>query len=162
VTLTITTNTLSDWYVEPEHATLISTISDLASQGLTMKAIADSLNAQGFKSHSGRAFYSELVGALISKYRKKAKSRYVEKTIAVVNLREVKQTQKSEGKFLGGFTRYGFTVDQEKLIPDPDQQAIIKQMKVMRRRGMSLRRISKWLDRTHGVTMSHSTVATFF
>jgi len=86
VTLTITTNTLSDWYVEPEHATLISTISDLASQGLTMKAIADSLNAQGFKSYSGRAFYSELVGALISKYRKKAKSRYVEKTISVVNL----------------------------------------------------------------------------
>jgi hypothetical protein len=86
VTLTITTNTLSDWYVEPEHATLISTISDLASQGLTMKAIADSLNAQGFKSHSGRAFYSELVGALISKYRKKAKSRYVEKTLSVVNL----------------------------------------------------------------------------
>lgn len=86
MTLTITTNTLSDWYVEPEHATLISTISSLASQGLTMKAIADSLNAQGFKSHLGRAFYSELVGALISKYRKKAKSRYVEKTISVMNL----------------------------------------------------------------------------
>ena len=86
MTLTIKTNTLSDWYVEPEHAALISTISDLASQGLTMKVIADSLNAQGFKSHSGRAFYSELVGALISKYRKKAKSRYVEKTISVVNL----------------------------------------------------------------------------
>ena len=33
--LTITTNTLSDWYVEPEHATLISTISSLASEGLT-------------------------------------------------------------------------------------------------------------------------------
>ena len=86
MTLTITTNTLSDWYVEPEHSTLISTISSLASQGLTMKAIADSLNAQGFKSHSGRAFYSELVGALISKYRKKVKSRYVDKTISVVNL----------------------------------------------------------------------------
>ena len=75
VTLNITTNTLSDWYVEPEHATLISTISRLASQGLTMKAIAETLNAQGLKSHSGRAFYSELVGALISKYRKKEKSR---------------------------------------------------------------------------------------
>ena len=86
MTLIITTNTLSDWYVESEHATLISTISSLASQGLTMRAIADSLNAQGFKSHSGRAFYSELVGALISKYRKKAKSRYVDKTISVVNL----------------------------------------------------------------------------
>ena len=77
-------------------------------------------------------------------------------------IREVKQTQKSEGKFLGGFTRFGFAVIGEKLEKDPAQQVIIKQMKVMRRRGMSLRRISKWLDRTHGVTMSHSTVATFF
>ena len=74
-------------------------------------------------------------------------------------IREVKQTQKTEGKFLGGYTRFGFTVDEEKLKPDPTQQAIIKEMKVMRRRGMSLRRISKWLDRTHGVTMSHSTVS---
>jgi hypothetical protein len=85
VTLTITTNTLSDWYVEPEHATLISTISRLASQGLTMKEIAETLNDQGLKSHSGRAFYSELVGALISKYRKKEKSRYVDKTMSVEN-----------------------------------------------------------------------------
>lgn len=77
-------------------------------------------------------------------------------------IREVKQTQKTEGKFLGGFTRFGFAVVGEKLEKDPAQQVIIKEMKVMRRRGMSLRRISKWLDRTHGVTMSHSTVATFF
>ena len=85
VTITVTTNTLSDWYVEPEHATLISTISSLASQGLTMKAIAETLNTKGLKSHSGRAFYSELVGALISKYRKKEKSRFVDKTMSIVN-----------------------------------------------------------------------------
>ena len=76
-------------------------------------------------------------------------------------IREVKQTQKIDGKFLGGFTRFGFTVDEEKLKPEPTQQAIIKEMKVMRRRGMSLRRISKWLGNSHGVTMSHTTVATF-
>jgi len=75
-------------------------------------------------------------------------------------IREVKQVQKSEGKFLGGFTRFGFVVVGEKLEKDPAQQAIIKEMKVMKRRGMSLRRISKWLDRSHGVTMSHSTVST--
>jgi DNA invertase Pin-like site-specific DNA recombinase len=75
-------------------------------------------------------------------------------------IREVKQVQKTEGKFLGGFTRFGFTVVGEKLEKDPAQQAIIKEMKVMRRRGMSLRRISKWVHRTHGVTMSHSTVST--
>ena len=76
-------------------------------------------------------------------------------------IREVKQVQKTEGKFLGGFTRFGFTVDGDRLVPNPEQQSIIKEMKGMRRRGMSLRRISKWLDRTHGVTMSHSTVSTF-
>ena len=76
-------------------------------------------------------------------------------------IREVKQVQKTEGKFLGGFTRFGFTVVDEKLEKDPGQQAIIKEMKVMRRRGMSLRRISKWVHRTHGVTMSHSTVSTY-
>jgi len=75
-------------------------------------------------------------------------------------IREVKQVQKSEGKFLGGFTRFGFAVVGEKLEKDPAQQAIIKEMKVMKRRGMSLRRISKWLGRTHGVIMSHSTVST--
>ncbi len=76
-------------------------------------------------------------------------------------IREVKQVQKSDGKFLGGFTRFGFAVENEKLVKDPNQQVIIKEMKTMRRRGMSLRRISKWLNKTHGVTMSHSTVSTF-
>jgi putative DNA-invertase from lambdoid prophage Rac len=76
-------------------------------------------------------------------------------------IREVKQVQKGEGKFLGGFTRFGFTVEDEKLKPNPEEQVIIKEMKDMRRRGMSLRRISKWLDRTYGVSMSHSTVSTF-
>ncbi len=50
-----------------------------------MKAIAEALNEQGFLSHSGRVFYPELVGALISKYRKKAKSRYVHKSIIMKN-----------------------------------------------------------------------------
>jgi hypothetical protein len=50
-----------------------------------MKAIAETLNAKGFQSHSGRAFYSELVGALISKYRRKAASRYVNKSINLMN-----------------------------------------------------------------------------
>lgn len=74
-------------------------------------------------------------------------------------IREVKQVQKTEGKFLGGFTRFGYTVVDEKLEKNPDEQKIIKEMKVMKRRGMSLRRISRWVNLTHGVTMSHSTVS---
>lgn len=83
--MTVTTNTLSDFYIDPEHGALIDRISSLSEQGLTMKAIAETLNEQGFLSHSGRAFYPELVGALISKYRKKAKSRYVHKSIIMKN-----------------------------------------------------------------------------
>jgi DNA invertase Pin-like site-specific DNA recombinase len=76
-------------------------------------------------------------------------------------IREVKQIQKSEGKFLGGFTRFGYRVVDEKIEMDPTEQKIIKEMRDMRRRGMSLRRISYWLDRVHGIQMSHSTVSTF-
>ena len=76
-------------------------------------------------------------------------------------IREVKQVQKAEGKFLGGFTRFGYRVSEDKLEKDVDQQKIINEMKDMRRRGMSLRRISSWLDKAHQIKMSHSTVSTF-
>jgi DNA invertase Pin-like site-specific DNA recombinase len=73
----------------------------------------------------------------------------------------VKLVQKADGKFLGGFTRFGYRVIEDRLEKDSDQQKIIKEMRDMSRRGMSLRRISKWLNKTYGVTMSHSTVSTF-
>jgi putative DNA-invertase from lambdoid prophage Rac len=76
-------------------------------------------------------------------------------------IREVKQVQKSEGKFLGGFTRFGYKVVQDKLEKNPEEQLIIQLMKDMKRRGMSLRRISSWLSREYGIQMSHSTVSTF-
>jgi DNA invertase Pin-like site-specific DNA recombinase len=76
-------------------------------------------------------------------------------------IREVKQVQKAEGKFLGGFTRFGYRVTEDRLVKDPIQQKIIREMKDMKRRGMSLRRISSWLNKTHSVKMSHSTVSTF-
>lgn len=75
-------------------------------------------------------------------------------------IREVKQVQKADGKFLGGFTRFGYRVEEDRLVKDPDKQIIIKEMKDMKRRGMSLRRISKWLKKTYSVEMSHSTVST--
>lgn len=76
-------------------------------------------------------------------------------------IREVKQVQKAEGKFLGGFTRFGYQVAEDRLVKDPAQQKIIREMKDMKRRGMSLRRISSWLNKTYSVQMSHSTVSTF-
>jgi len=85
VTVTVTTNTLSDFYIDPEHGALIERISSLSKLGMTMKSIADSLNEEGYKSHKGKPFYSELVGALISKYRKKAKLRHFNKSISMKN-----------------------------------------------------------------------------
>ena len=75
-------------------------------------------------------------------------------------IREVKQVQKSEGKFLGGFTRFGYRVVDERLEKNPEEQLIIQSMKDMKRRGMSLRRISGWVGREYGIHMSHSTVST--
>jgi putative DNA-invertase from lambdoid prophage Rac len=77
-------------------------------------------------------------------------------------IREVKQVQKAEGKFLGGFTRFGYQIAEDRLVKDPAQQKIIREMRDMKRRGMSLRRISSWLNKTHSVKMSHSTVSTYF
>ena len=74
-------------------------------------------------------------------------------------IREVKQVQKAEGKFLGGFTRFGYTVENERLVPNPIEQKIIEEMRDLRRRGVSLRRISYWLDRIHGIELSHSTIS---
>jgi len=76
-------------------------------------------------------------------------------------IREVKQVQKADGKFLGGFTRFGYRVVDEKLVKDQRQQQIIMEMKDMRRRGMSLRRISAWLSYVHDIQMTHTTVSTF-
>jgi intein-encoded DNA endonuclease-like protein len=65
----------------------------------------------------------------------------------------------AEGRFLGGFTRFGYKLVDERLVKNLVEQRIIKEMKDMRRRGMSLRRISGWLNQTHNLKMSHSTVA---
>lgn len=83
MTVTVTTNTLSDFYIDPEHGALIERIFSLSKLGLTMKSIAETLNGEGYKSHTGKPFYSELVGALISKYRKNANGRFVWKDVTL-------------------------------------------------------------------------------
>jgi hypothetical protein len=76
VTLKLTTNMLSDFHIDKEHKALKERISDLYKQGLTMQAIADTLNKQGLKSQTGLKFYGELIGALISKYRRRAGAKF--------------------------------------------------------------------------------------
>jgi Recombinase len=85
VTVTVTTNTLSYFYIDQEHQALIDRIFSLSKLGLTMKSIAETLNGEGYKSHTGKPFYSELVGALVSKYRRKARERFVRKETVLNN-----------------------------------------------------------------------------
>ncbi len=61
-TVTVTTNTLSDFYIAPQHQDLIERIFSLSKLGMTMKAIAETLNEEGCTSHTGKPFNSELVG----------------------------------------------------------------------------------------------------
>lgn len=75
--LTVTTNTISEWRVQPEHSALNAKIVAFAEQGLPMQAVADTLNAEGVLSVTGKPFYAELVGALLSKARRKNRGRHV-------------------------------------------------------------------------------------
>ena len=79
----ITTNTLAVVQLEPAHAGVINRIRTLAEGGLTNAQVAHELNRQGVKSHSGRDFYAQLVGALVSKYRRSDKSKQVDKTVKI-------------------------------------------------------------------------------
>ena len=79
----ITTNTLAVVQLEPAHAGVINRIRTLAESGLTNALVAHELNCQGVKSHSGRDFYAQLVGALVSKYRRSEKEKRVDKIVKI-------------------------------------------------------------------------------
>ena len=79
----ITTNTLAVVQLDPAHAGLINRIRTLADSGLTNAQVALELNREGVKSHSGRDFYAQLVGALVSKYRRSERSKRVEKIVKI-------------------------------------------------------------------------------
>ena len=78
-----TTNTLAVVQLDPAHAGLIDRIRTLAESGLTNAQVAHELNREGVKSHSGRDFYAQLVGALVSKYRRSERDKRVEKIVKI-------------------------------------------------------------------------------
>lgn len=79
----ITTNTLAVVQLDPAHAGLINRIQTLADSGLTNAQVALELNREGVKSHSGRDFYGQLVGALVSKYKRTAGSKFKEVKVKI-------------------------------------------------------------------------------
>ena len=81
MTAPVMTNTLSDLYIDPEHQVLIAHIFNLPKLGFTMQSIAETLNKEGYNSHTGKPFYSDLVAALVSKYQQKTRERLVRKAL---------------------------------------------------------------------------------
>jgi DNA invertase Pin-like site-specific DNA recombinase len=60
-------------------------------------------------------------------------------------IREVKQFQKAQGKFLGGRRAFGHTIVDGKKCTNNDEQLIIDEMKTLRSSGQSYRSIAVWL-----------------
>ena len=79
----VTTNTLAVVQLDPAHSRLINRIRTLADSGLTNEQVAHELNREGVRSHSGRDFYAQLVGALVSKYRRSERGKRVEKIVKI-------------------------------------------------------------------------------
>ncbi len=68
---------------------------------------------------------------------------------------EVKRDQRERGRYLGGTPPFGWCVGENgQLLPMPEQQAALQQMRTLRAQGMSLRRISDHMEAA-GFTLSH-------
>jgi len=78
VQVVVTTNTLCEIWMDEDHRSLIDRIKVLANSGLTNAQVALELTRQGVKSRTGRDFYAELVGALMSKYKRSEASKFVD------------------------------------------------------------------------------------
>lgn len=78
VQVVVTTNTLCEVWMGEDHRSLINRIKGLASSGLTNAQVAQELTRQGVKSRTGRDFYAELVGALMSKYKRAEAKKFLD------------------------------------------------------------------------------------
>jgi putative DNA-invertase from lambdoid prophage Rac len=72
---------------------------------------------------------------------------------------QVKADQKARGRYLGGLKPFGYRIgDDGELVPDEAEQAAIKRMAAMRKRGKSLRAIAAAMT-AKGHKLSHEGVA---
>lgn len=73
-------------------------------------------------------------------------------------IREVKQMQKSQGKFVGGRRAFGYEIIDGLKVPKADEQKIITSMKDMRSTGSSLSQIQDWLMANSGKSFSRTAI----
>jgi len=70
-----------------------------------------------------------------------------------------KRDQRQQGRFLGGAVPFGYVVSEEGvLVVVPEQQAAIRTILRLRKKGVALRPIAEEVQRKHGVPVSHVTV----
>jgi hypothetical protein len=73
-------------------------------------------------------------------------------------IKAAKAKNRDNGLFLGGHVPFGYTNKFGKLVENAHEQRIIADMKDLRNRGISLRKISAWLYDNHNIKRSHSSV----
>ena len=69
-------------------------------------------------------------------------------------IREVKQMQKADGRFVGGRRAFGYDIVDGFKVPRDDEQSIIALMRTMKSSGASLQAIQSWLMTTHDLKFS--------
>ena len=69
-------------------------------------------------------------------------------------IREVKQVQKAQGKFVGGRRAFGYQIVDGRKERREDEQQIISKMKLLRAAGNSYRFIASWLASSANVQMT--------
>lgn len=116
-------------------------LGDLKQQGVSLHM----LDLGGDVTGNG---VSKLVFTILSAVAEAERDRTRER------ITDVKRDQKQRGRFLGGIVPFGYRVDAGALVPDPDQQAVIRKMARLRRQGLSLWKITDRLN-SEGVQISH-------
>jgi len=69
-------------------------------------------------------------------------------------IREVKQMQKAQGKFVGGRRAFGYDIVDGMKVPNKTEQGIISEMRTLKSSGTCLRDIKSWLEVSKGLQFS--------
>ena len=81
-----------------------------------------------------------------------------EKERIASRIKEVKQRRKADGYFVGGRRGFGFDVIDGKKVLNQEEQKLLKQMKVMKGKGKSLKDIHHWLTKDKNITLAYSSM----
>ena len=81
-----------------------------------------------------------------------------ERDRVATRIKEEKQRRKADGFYVGGRRGFGFNVIDGRKVPNIEEQKLLKQMKKMKERGVTLKRIHFWLTEEKGVPLAYSSL----